>query len=62
MVWLIDNLVEALSVFGQVAGNDPLSPLLLLVAAGILVVAVGIFGILAVGGVVDWLLGDTFAA
>jgi hypothetical protein len=58
MVWLIDNLVEALSVFGSVATNDPLSPLLLLSAAAILVTAIGIFGVLAVGGVVDWLLGD----
>lgn len=62
MVWFIDNFLEALSVFGQVAGNDPLSPLLLLVAAGILVVSVGVFGVLAVGGVVDWLFGDLFAA
>lgn len=58
MVWLIDNLVEALSVFGQVALNDPISPLLLLTSAAILVVSVGIFGVLALGGVVDWLTGD----
>jgi hypothetical protein len=58
MVWLIDNLLEAISVFVTVATNDPLSPLLLLSAAAILVTAVGIFGVLAAGGLVDWALGD----
>lgn len=55
MVWLIDNIVEAVSLFARVAGNDPISPLLLLSAAAILAVSVGIFGVLAVGGLADWL-------
>lgn len=58
MVWLIDNLVETISVFLKVATNDPVSPLLLLSAAAILVVAIGVFGVLALGGVVDWLAGE----
>lgn len=58
MVWLIDNLVETISVFLKVATNDPVSPLLLLSAAAILVVAIGVFGVLAMGGVVDWLAGE----
>ncbi|MFB6095107.1 MAG: hypothetical protein ABEJ71_01475 [Halodesulfurarchaeum sp.] len=52
MVWLVDNIVEALRVFGQVAGNDPLSPLLLLFALGFLLTAVGVFGWLALGGII----------
>lgn len=58
MVWLIDNLVETIAVFLKVATNDPVSPLLLLSAAAILVVAIGVFGVLALGGVVDWLTGE----
>lgn len=54
MVWVIDNLVEALSVFGQAAGNDPVAPLLLLSALAILVIAVGVFGVLALGGILSW--------
>ena len=55
MVWLIEDALEALSLFVGVAGNDPLSPLLLLSAAAILAVSVGVFGILALGGIVGWL-------
>lgn len=55
MVWVIDQVATALKLFGQVAGNDPVAPLLLLVAAGILMVAVGVFGILAAGGIISLL-------
>ncbi|MFB6133185.1 MAG: hypothetical protein ABEJ44_07265 [Halanaeroarchaeum sp.] len=58
MVWIIDNLVEVLSLFAQVAGYDPVSPLLLLGSVGILTVALGVFGVLAVGGVLSALAGN----
>lgn len=51
MVWVIDQVATALGLFGQVAGNDPVAPLLLLVAASIMAVSVGVFGFLAVGGI-----------
>lgn len=58
MVWLIDNLVEIVTLFVQVAGNDPVAPLLLLGAAGVLTVALGSFGVLALGGVLSALAGS----
>ena len=54
MVWVFDNLVDAISVFGQVAGNDPISLLLLLSSVVVLLVSVGVFGYLALGGVLSW--------
>ena len=50
MVWIIDNLVEVVSLFVQVAGNDPVAPLLLLISIGILGPALGFVGYLAAGG------------
>ncbi|AKH96923.1 hypothetical protein [Halanaeroarchaeum sulfurireducens] len=58
MVWIIDNLIEVIALFAQVATNDPASPLLLLSAAGILVFALGTFGVLAIGGVLSALAGS----
>jgi len=58
MVWFIDNLVEVITLFIGVAGNDPVSPLLLLGSIGILTVALGTFGVLAVGGVLSALAQD----
>ena len=58
MVWIIDNLIEVIVLFGQVATNDPAAPLLLLSALGILVVALGSFGVLALGGVLSALAGS----
>ena len=58
MVWIIDNLVEVVTLFIQVAGNDPLSPLLLLGAIGVLTVALGSFGVLALGGIAAALSGS----
>lgn len=55
MVWLIDNLLEALGTFGSVAANDPVSPVLLLSSAAILLVSVGILGVLAFGGILSLL-------
>ena len=54
MVWVIDNLVEVFSLFGQVASYDPVSPLLLLASALLLLVSVGVFGVLAAGGILSW--------
>ena len=54
MVWVIDNLVEVLSLFGQVASYDPVSPLLLLASVLLLVFSIGIFGVLAAGGILSW--------
>ncbi|MFB6070388.1 MAG: hypothetical protein ABEJ76_05130 [Halanaeroarchaeum sp.] len=58
MVWIIDNIVQAIGLFGQVATNDPVAPLLLLGAASIFVVAFAVFGVLAVGGVLAALAQD----
>lgn len=58
MVWIIDNLVEVVSLFIGVAGNDPVAPLLLLVSAGVLTVALGVFGVSAVGGILSTLAGN----
>lgn len=53
MVWIIENLVQALNLFAGVATNDPVAPLLLLVSAGVFVVALGTFGVLALGGILS---------
>ncbi|MFB6082225.1 MAG: hypothetical protein ABEJ67_05330 [Halanaeroarchaeum sp.] len=53
MVWIIDNLVEALSLFGQVATNDPVAPVLLLFSAGVLLTALSVFGVLSLGGILS---------
>lgn len=58
MVWIIDNLVEVVTLFIGVAGNDPVSPLLLLGSIGILTVALGAFGVLALGSVLSLLSGS----
>jgi hypothetical protein len=58
MVWIIDNLVEVVTLFIEVAGNDPLAPLLLLGAIGVLTVALGSFGVLALGGIAAALTGS----
>ncbi|MFB6114288.1 MAG: hypothetical protein ABEJ58_09340 [Halodesulfurarchaeum sp.] len=53
MVWLVEQLVEVISLFGQVATNDPMAPLLLLVSAALMGTAMGVFGFLAFGGIVS---------
>ncbi|MFB6094315.1 MAG: hypothetical protein ABEJ77_05185 [Halanaeroarchaeum sp.] len=57
MVWIIDDLVAVLVLFANVATFTAVSPLLLLASIGILTVALGSIGVLAVGGVVSALGG-----
>jgi hypothetical protein len=58
MVWIIDNLVSVLELFLGVAGNGLVEPILLLVSIGILVTALGSFGVLAIGGILSALSGS----
>lgn len=58
MVWIIDNLVETVNLFVGVAGNGYVEPILLLGSIGILTVALGVFGVLAIGGILSALSGS----
>lgn len=58
MVWIIDNLEMVINLFIGVAGNDPVAPLLLLASVGVLTVALGVFGVMAIGGVLSALAGN----
>ena len=54
MVWVIDNLVTLGEQFAEVATADPLSVPLLVAGAAVMAVSVGGFGLLALGGLVNW--------
>ena len=57
MVWLVENVLTLLRLFGQVATNEPVAPLLLLVSASILVTAIAVVGYLAAGGALSVIQG-----
>ena len=57
MVWLVENVLTLLRLFGQVATNEPVAPLLLLVSVSILVTAIGAVGYLAAGGALSVIQG-----
>ena len=53
MVWIIDNLVTAVDLFGTVARTDPLSAVLLALGALFVAVSSVVFGYLALGGLLE---------
>jgi hypothetical protein len=59
-VELFGNLVELTSIVTDVALGDPVSALLILSSTVVWVVAFGLFGYLAVGGLLSGLIPDNF--
>lgn len=59
MVWILDNLDALARQFGDVAGNDPLSAVLLAVGALVLAFSSGLFGYLALRGLLAGLIPDS---
>ncbi len=57
MVWLVDDLLAALSTFGTVAATDSISALLLVVAVLVLGVVFGVVGVLGLGAVSNLVVG-----
>ena len=57
MVWLLDDLIAALSTFGTVAGTDPIAALLLLVAVFVFGTSFGVVGVLGLGAVSNLVFG-----
>jgi hypothetical protein len=53
MVWPVDDLTTLAELFGDVAGADPLSVLLLAVGAAVMAVTMGVATVLALGAVAD---------
>lgn len=51
---VIDELATAGELFAEVATSDPLSAVLVLMGALLTAFASAVFGILAVGGLADW--------
>ena len=58
MVWIIDNLVTAGDLFGEVARTDPLSAILLALGALLIVFSTAVFGYLALGGALEPLVPE----
>lgn len=58
MVWIIDNLVTAVDLFGTVARTDPLSAILLALGALLVAFSSAVFGYLALGGILDPLVPE----
>jgi uncharacterized membrane protein YtjA (UPF0391 family) len=57
MVWLVADLIEAISTFGSVAATDPVAAVLLLVAVVVLTITFGVTGGLVLGGLANLLTG-----
>lgn len=59
MVWLVDNVIELTRIFAtEVATSDPVSALLIAVGGAVTAGSLGLFGLLAVRGVVAALTRD----
>lgn len=59
MVWIVDNLLTLVQEFTQVALADPLSAVLLAIGGLITAFAAVGFGVLAVWGVIDWIVPES---
>lgn len=57
MIWLLDDVREAFEHFGTAAGVDPISGVLIVVAAVLLSVAIGAVVWLSVGAVLSLVRG-----
>lgn len=59
MVWVIDNVVSMGDNLATAAATDPLSAILVVLGALLIVVSAGVFGALALGGLLSALVPDT---
>lgn len=59
MVSIIENIVEMVDLFGNVATSGPLSAVLLALGAFFVIAPSVVFGYLAVGGLVDLVIPDS---
>lgn len=48
---IVENVIELLTLFGDVATGEALAPLLLVVGGLLVAVTLGAFGVMALGGV-----------
>lgn len=61
MVWIIQNIQDLIEIFTTVALSNPISFLLMLIGGLVLFFSITLFGILSMGGIIDFIIPDSIS-